>query len=466
MSYAGPAAVRRATDAALSERLDAHLRASGLLPEGAGVTVALSGGLDSVVLIDLLQVLKQRWGWSISAAHFDHRMRAESASDADWVRALCQDRGVPCRIERSLAVPRSEAEAREARYAFLHRAREQLGADLLATAHQADDQAETVLFRLLRGSGLAGLSGIQASRAPYVVRPLLPFWREELESYADSRGLDYQTDPSNRDLSYARNRIRLEVIPRLEAVGARDLRAQLHRLSGLAGRAARVVDRLCETALRDLIIEASEDRVVVARTGFLAYDTGVRAHLLRVLGRGVGVPLRRAGTLAAVEFISRCPSGRRLDLAADIVMSREFDRIILERRRDEGSTRSEELVIADARGGERGLEIAGTRWRVRWTPGELDPKGDGGEELARFDPSELHFPLRVRGWRPGDRIRLHGGTRKLKKVFVDRRVGRSQRGGYPLLIDSGGVVWIVGLLKGARATADENGLSFGFRRER
>ncbi len=467
MNSAELASERCTTDAGLVGRLDVHLRATGLLPEGAAVTIALSGGLDSVVLLDLLETLTGTWGWSLSAAHFDHRMRAESGSDAGWVRALCEERRIPCRIERSHEIPRNEAEAREFRYAFLHRAREQLGADLLATAHQADDQAETVLFRLLRGSGLAGLSGIQASRSPNLTRPLLPFWREEIEGYAEARGLGYLADSSNLDLSYSRNRIRLEVIPRLEAGGTPDLRAQLCRLSELAGRAARVVDGICGNALRGMVLEASEDRIVVARAGFLAYDKSVRAHLLRMLVRGIGLPLSRAGTHVAVEFISTCPSGRRIDLVGGIVIRREFDRIILERRSDQASPRDEELVIADVRGGEKEVEIAGARWRVRWALGALDVEGKGGEELACFDPSDLQFPLSVRGWRPGDRIRLTGGTRKLKKVFGDRKVGRSERGGYPLLTDLTGVLWVVGLVGGVKASScgDENLLTFEFRRE-
>jgi tRNA(Ile)-lysidine synthase len=467
MNSAEPTTAARLNEAELAGHLDDHLRATGLLPQGASVTIALSGGLDSVVLLDLLVSLAGSWGWSLSAAHFDHRMRAESASDADWVRALCEQRDIPCVIDRANETPRNDAEGRELRYAFLHGACELLGAKLLATAHQADDQAETVLFRLIRGSGLAGLSGIRSSRSPNLVRPLLPFWREEIERYAELRGLVYLTDPSNLDLSYSRNHIRHEVIPRLEASGTPDLRSQLCRLSRLAGRAARVVDGLCETALRDMVLEASESRIVVARTGFLAYDKSVRAHLLRVLVRGIGAPPSRAGTLAGVEFISTCPSGRRTDLAGDIVIRREFDRIILERRSDRSLTRDEEVVIADGRGGEKEVEIAGARWRVRWALGALDVDDRGSEELACFDPSELQFPLSVRGWRPGDRIRLGGGTRKLKKVFVDRRVGRSERGGYPLLIDPSGVLWVVGLVQGVRAgsCAPENALTIGFRRE-
>jgi tRNA(Ile)-lysidine synthase len=465
MDSAELAAPRHTTDTGLAGRLDDRLSATSLLPRRASVAVALSGGLDSVVLLDLLETLTGTWDWSLSAAHFDHRMRADSGNDAKWVRALCERRRIPCWTERSHEIPRNEAEARRLRYDFLHRAGALLGAELLATAHQADDQAETVLFRLIRGSGLAGLSGIPASRAPNLVRPLLPFWREELETYASARGLSYLTDPSNLDLSYTRNRLRLECIPRIEASGTPDLRAQLCRLSDLAGRAARVVDGICENALRDMVIEASEDRIVVARTGFLAYDKSVRAHLLRVIVRGIGLPPRRAGTHAAVEFISTCPSGRRIELGGGVVVHREFDRIVLERRSDGLQARDDELVIADVRGGEKEVQIAGARWRVRWGLGALEV--DGGEEVACFDPSDLQFPLSVRGWRPGDRVRLDGGTRKLKKVFVDRRVGRSQRASFPLLADATGVLWVVGLVRGVKAGphAGENVLTIGFRRE-
>jgi len=114
------------------------------------------------------------------------------------------------------------------------------------------------------------------------------------------------------------------------------------------------------------------------------------------------------------------------------------------------------------------VEIAGARWRVRWALGGFDVDRKGGEELACFDPSELQFPLSVRGWRPGDRIRLTGGTRKLKKVFVDRKVGLSERDGYPLLTDPTGVLWVVGLVGGVKAgsCSEEHALTFGLRRER
>jgi tRNA(Ile)-lysidine synthase len=435
-------------------RLDAHLRAADLLAPGSAITVALSGGLDSVVLLDLLLRLRDLWEWAISAAHFDHRMREESATDALWVKELCESRGVPCRVGRAPIVPKNESEARELRYEFLQSARASLGAHWLVTAHQADDQAETVLFRLLRGSGLAGLAGIPARRAPGVVRPLLPFWRSEVEAYGRARDLTYLADPSNLDLTIARNLIRHRLIPELEATSAPEFRRELYRLSELAGRADAVVTELTHKAVDGLISEAAEARIVVARTELLAYDTTARAHLLRALVARVGPRPGRIGTRIALKFVDSSSSGRAVDLAGGVVMRREFDRFIIERQAPGVETLDQELVVGEA-GSSRGLAvIGGVGWEVCWKLG-AEHERTANEQVARFDPTELDFPLTVRGWRPGDRVRLTVGTRKLKRVFIDRKIGRSKRKVYPVLLDQSGVLWVVGLVRSARAPARE-----------
>lgn len=435
------------------------------MPEGAAITVALSGGLDSVVLLDLLQELQPRWRWRLSAAHFDHRMRAESGADAEWVRALCERRAVALRSGRAAARPGGEAEARERRYGFLLQARAELSADWLATAHQADDQAETVLFRLLRGSGMAGLAGIPERRAPHIVRPLLPFWRAQIEEYAQARGLDHREDLTNRDLTIARNWLRHDLIPALEAGPMPGLRGQLVELAHLARRAQRVLERLSERAAAGVVLEESNSRLVVARARFMVYDRNIRAHLLRTLVGRIGQRPGRVATRCALAFVEKGASGRRIELAAGVLIRREFDRLVIERAAaGGGGARQAPLVVPGLGSGEGDVRIAGARWRVRWAPGALQG-ASADEEIAGFVPSELGFPLTVRSWRPGDRIKTAAGTRKLKKLFVERRVGRSQRESYPLLADADGVLWVVGLLCGVRARAEGGAAAFsvGFR---
>ena len=141
-------------------------------------------------------------------------------------------------------------------------------------------------------------------------------------------------------------------------------------------------------------------------------------------------------------------------------MRREFDRLLIERRERGALGNDEDLVLRHCRSGAGDVSIGGVRWRVRWGLGAPEVNTVCGEQFACFDPTELQFPLAVRGWRPGDRIRLAVGTRKLKKVFVDHEVGRSERGGYPLVTDQSRVLWIVGLLKSVQARSPGGGEAF------
>ncbi|HEX8392306.1 MAG TPA: tRNA lysidine(34) synthetase TilS, partial [Longimicrobium sp.] len=221
------------SSASLTDRFRRELDALGLRGTGAHVLVALSGGMDSVTLLHLLRFAADDGALRVSAAHFDHAMRPGSDADARWVAGLCRAWGVPLRSARADSAPTSEAEARDARYRFLRAAQADVGATHLATAHHADDQAETVLFRVLRGTGLRGLAGIPAADGTGLVRPLLPFWRAELRAYARAAGLRWRTDPSNAGLDPARNRLRHRVLPQAERV-APGARRALVRLAALA----------------------------------------------------------------------------------------------------------------------------------------------------------------------------------------------------------------------------------------
>ena len=180
----------------LEARFADHLRASGCLDGASAVMVAVSGGLDSMTLLHLMCRSDAAPAVPVHAAHVDHRMREGSAADAEWVAMACAEWRVPCRVRRAPDPVRTEAEGRAVRYRFLEEARSDLGPGAVAlTAHTADDQAETVLFRAARGSGVHGLTGIQASRTPSLFRPLLPFRRAELAEYAAARRVPSATTP-------------------------------------------------------------------------------------------------------------------------------------------------------------------------------------------------------------------------------------------------------------------------------
>lgn len=225
------------------ERFLHHVRRTGLLPRGAHVLVACSGGADSTALLLLLARLQRPLALgSVSAAHLDHALRDGSEEDARFVEALAAELGVPCATERRPVTRQRqeslEAAARRVRYAFLAETAERLGCGVVATAHQRDDVAETVLYRVLRGTTLRGLRGVAPATTiagVRVVRPLLPFRREDLREWLARQGRSWREDPTNEG-GNDRARIRGEVLPLVRRMLRRDPVEPLARLAEEARR--------------------------------------------------------------------------------------------------------------------------------------------------------------------------------------------------------------------------------------
>jgi tRNA(Ile)-lysidine synthase len=436
-----------------------HVRRAGLLSERDHVLVALSGGLDSVVLLHLLRFHPPVRGLTITAAHLDHRMRDGSSSDAAWVRGLAKSWDVSLVSGVAEPAPTGEDGARSVRYAFLRRVADEVGATRLATAHHADDQAETVLFRAVRGSGPGGLAGIRDRGPDRLVRPLLPFWRWELETYASTVGLRWRVDPTNEDSGYARNVLRHEILPRLEAAVAPGARKALVRLARLARRQDEAWQSLLPGLLANVIESAAERRIVVARGALLTYHPAVRARVVRAIARRLGIVLDEAGTRVAARFAATGTSGKGIDLAGGLELRRDFERIVFEAGRGSqvGAEEGHDVLVIPVAGvGSGTLDLDGWRWRVRWRPG----RGEEGASSTCFSLESVAFPLRVRRWHAGDRIRLDYGEKKLKKLFAEARIPARDRRVRPVLVDAREeVLWIPGLARSVRIAPDAPGAS-------
>jgi tRNA(Ile)-lysidine synthase len=444
----------------IAERFRAAL-ADAPPPAAGPWIVAVSGGLDSVVLLNLLRFAATDRAHLV-VAHFDHRMRSDSREDAEWVSGLAHGWGLEVRVGTAATPPRSEEEAREARYRFLEETRASVGAALVVTAHHADDQAETVLFRILRGTGRAGLVGIPARRGPYF-RPLLGFWRAELEAYARRVRLAWREDPTNVSLHHARNALRHSVLPDIERLVAPGARRALVRLAALARDDEAAWQSILPAILAPLDVVEDGTSVSVDRAALGALHPAVRARILRRLARSLGVTLDEAATTLAAEFAGSTSRGFSLDVGGGLTLRRDLDRVWMGVAEQVPERPDRPLVIRDAGPGSGEAWLAGRAVPVSW--GGADVAND--LDVATFDPSALRFPLCVRAREDGDRIHLPGGTKKVKKVLLEARIPRMERSAVPLVVDAlGDVLWIPGVARAARAGSGGDALTIGVGRWR
>jgi tRNA(Ile)-lysidine synthase len=393
------------------------LRGSGLIGPQDRVLVAVSGGPDSTAL--LLALAEE--GHDVVAAHYDHALQQASGSVADHVRALCQRLGVDALIERrERPLPRGsvQAGARTLRYEFFERARLQAGADVVAIAHTADDVVEGVVLHLLRGCGLAGLRGMPARRGVFV-RPLLSVWRSEVMDYLGRRGVQPLEDPANSNAAYARVKVRREILPALE----RDRPGIVRRFHGAAARAAVLHETVSATAGRTLDGESTTRAAVAASPAPVAVEL---MKQLYARAGGAQPALSRAHLLAMLRLAEPGRGGRGLDLPGGLRL-----RIVGETM--QVVPREKEQTPAPR------LEV-------------FTCSGCGDASAAHLKPElDLHLGHR----RPGLTMRPLGGrgTRKLQDIFVDARVPREDRDGWPLVFAGDELAVVQGLAVSADMAA-------------
>jgi tRNA(Ile)-lysidine synthase len=394
------------------------------------VVVAVSGGADSTALLLILADLAKELGIVIHVAHFDHRTRPkQSAEDADFVANLANRVGAPIRVGRADKPTKTEDAARVARYEFLRRAAAEIGATAIATGHTRDDQAETVLLHLTRGSGLAGLAGMRPLRDG-IARPLLVIGREDTLAICRAARIRPRTDPTNRSLKFARNRVRLKVIPELEKINLRADEA-IARLADAAADIQAEDDR----AVTDALTLAREGEAI--RIGDL--EPTVRIGALALAWRGATGRVLGARHRAALDELTASEEGSRsLDLPGGRAI-REYGlvRIVCDRP----ATKSDPPTRI-----ELGREMIWNGWRLV-LGGAMRPDAVGDADV----PKSLLRKLVVRGRVAGDRTTAPP-RRKLQDLFTDAKIPASQRGRWPVIASEDAVWWVPGLTDPPKAT--------------
>ena len=459
----------------------------GLLAHGSSIVVAVSGGADSMALLDLLLHLQERRALSLHVAHFEHGIRGEaSREDADYVAAFCRARGVACSVEAA-DVPRYakerrmslETAARELRYAFLRRVKACVGAQMIAVAHHADDQAETVLQHILRGAGLHGLVGM-TPRTGDVVRPLLACTKEELVAYCAAHGIEVRHDATNDAADARRNYLRLEILPRLAAHVNASAGAALVRLAEAARADDALLDEMAQAAFSRVVCRegraagAAHESLALSRTAFRAEPLALQRRIVRLAARAF-VDESHDWGWRQVEQVRRMMVEGRGGLSWDLPGCVRF---FLDGKR--GVFLVDELRTAHKEGGAGGRSASTRRTAGGMAESELLSGvplrapgvtrlpalgvalvADFARERTQTDGrSEIYLPSRVaavvRTRRAGDRVRLPCGKKKLKDFFIDEHVPRTARDRVPLVVCEGEVIWAVGVRRFSSALVKED----------
>lgn len=421
---------------------------------GARLVVGVSGGADSVALLYALHTLARRWALRLVVAHLHHGIRGQAADDdASFVQQLAWRLGLPCVVEYADVPSRSrraresiEMAARAERRAFFARVCGAYGAEAVALAHTADDAAETLLLRLLRGSGLAGLGGLAAESrvGPVrVVRPLIDVTRAEVEGFLRAHNLQWREDATNRDLTIPRNRVRHELVPLLE----RQYQPNIRRVLARTAEAMRSDAALLEPMIHRAFARAARSDGAMSRVALGRMPTALRRHvLLRWLrARGVPEPRLDARALARVESLIGAGRGQS-DVASGLVARVRGDGLVLEPRAHRVVLpRCESLTLPGAvRWDEEGLVLRADPWTgiVRAPAGPIGrPPAEASIRVPRTGER-----LEVRTPWPGARIEPIGmrGSVKLQDLFVNDRVPREERAAIPVVACGDEVVWVPG----------------------
>ena len=433
-------------------RLESGLRLSGYEP-GKQIVVAYSGGPDSTALTLGLSRLLAR-DTPIAAAHFNHRARGkESDADEHFVREFCDQLGIPLQVERARTPSDgiSEAPARELRYRFLQRAAVELGAPFVAVAHTADDQAETVLLRISRGTGLHGLAAMPYSRPiaegsqVSVIRPLLDATRAEVTEFLEQRGITARLDSSNTDDRYARNRIRHHVLPALKEINPAVVQA-ITRLAKIAREHDDFIEAEAEAAVRQFNLPNLN--------GIQDLPTPLAAKLLETMHAEVSEPGSQIEMIhidAVLQLVKR-DAVAELHLPGNVILRHRSGETTLTRRDDVGATDRppiQEVKLPIPGSADLGN---GTRMtaKVVDVPDTFADAPRSGHQCVYLSYEQLkrYGGVVVRGRAPGDiywPFRSGGHFRKVKDMMVNAKIPRGQRDTVPVVVNTiGHIVWIVG----------------------
>lgn len=432
-----------------------YIEENNLIKSGDRILVALSGGPDSVCLLYILIKLREILGIEIGAAHLNHMLRGEDAlGDEEYVNKLCKDLNIPCYIkqvdinkyarENKLS---SEMAGRSVRYDFFDEIISKYGFNKIATAHNANDQAETILFRLMRGTGLEGLGGIKVSRDNKIIRPILCLSRNEVEDYIEKEGLNPRIDKTNFEKVYNRNKIRLDILPYIKKHFNADIVQTLNRMSTLLQKdndylersAYKYYKKNCLKSKEHFILKKelfNEEEAITSRV--------IRNALTEYSKSNYDFEMKH---ISEIIHLARKNSGKKIDLPNKIYAENIYGDIYIKKRiKKQKIDNKNEIVIN--KNDINGKKVEFHNYKLEFSiidNNNLIYKKNSLKKFFNFDLIENFIVIRKR--KDGDKMIPLGmkGTKKIKDIFIDAKVPKEQRDYIPIIEFDNNIAWLTGI---------------------
>jgi tRNA(Ile)-lysidine synthase len=434
-----------------------------LLNQGDRLVVGVSAGVDSMVLLHLLNACRQTFNLSLIVTYVNHGIRPkEPEKEADFVQKECERLHLPFEcgtfnakeFQRLGKFSLQEA-ARRLRFYFFEQILQKYDAQKIALGHQADDQVETVLLRLMRGAGLQGLKGILPIREGKVIRPLLEVWRHEIEAFATKNNIPYLIDSSNLKEDYLRNRLRLSLIPLLEKEYQPNLKKILLRTSAILREENDYLEKEAEKVYQNMV-EGKGDTLTFQYPDYRSLHPAIQWRVIQKMLRTIyGEEKEDLEISQTFKKLKQPPPSFVLELPFGVCFEKRYDRVLLRKGRGENVPPFEVELISPGR---TYIEEIGKEVVIE----EIEKEDEflsfkESSHTGLLDYQKLQFPLKIRNFRPGDRFQPLGvkGTQKLKEFFIDHKVPRFERPKVPVLISGEMIAWIIGYRIDERVKVNE-----------
>ena len=417
------------------EKVLSTINKHNLIESGDKIVIGISGGPDSVCLLHILSRLKDKLDIELYAAHLNHQIRGiEAQKDALYVSEICDEMGITYFL-KSIDVPKYckdnslsiEEGARKLRYEMFDEIKKRTKSNKIAIGHNLNDQAETVLMRIMRGTGLQGLRGIEYARENGVIRPLLDIERKDIEEYCKVHNLNPRIDESNLENIYTRNKIRLELIPYMTDNFNTNLIESIVRMSNSLRSDSDYIEAEAESKFKD-ICKVTSDTVDIKINGFSKLHNAIKVRVLRkgiksILGDTNFIDQKHIEDV--LEFESESKINKMLTLPRGVFVYRKQDCITLTTNNGFVKIKETNIIIETQ-----------TMTIDRYKNGKVDKMSKG------FDLNKIKGGMVVRSRQQGDKIKLAGGSKKIKDLFIDLKIPREERCKVPVIADEQGILQV------------------------